>query len=231
MSILRNWLLLFLAFLGFNALAISAPSITSCTRTSSTSVSLSWTSVSGASYYVVRRSYTSSVGSSTTLASPTGTSYTDSQAGVDTCYYWVEAWDSSGASARSSMATASSGSGSGGGSSGGFSINASDGTSTEGVIITWSAQSGATGYRVVRGNSSNMDNASILVETVTGTSYTDTTAVAGTTYYYWIVAKKSSGYVTSSYNTGYRASSSSGGSGSGIHGPWFIGGIDEQEGV
>ena len=208
MNKLRSWILLGLALAGFNALAISAPSITSCSRTSSTSVSLSWTSVSGASYYVVRRSYTSSVGSSSSIATPSGTSYTDSQAGVDTCYYWVEAWDSTGASARSGMATASSGSG-GGSSGGSFTINASDGTSTEGVIITWSSQSGATGYRVVRGNSSNMDNASILVETVTGTTYTDTTAVAGRTYYYWIVAKKSSGYVTSSYNTGYRASSSS----------------------
>ena len=165
--------------------------------------------MSGASYYVVRRSYTSSVGSSTSIGTPTGTSYTDSQAGVDTCYYWVEAWDSSGASARSGMATASSGSG-GGSSGGSFSINASDGTSTEGVIITWSSQSGATGYRVVRGNSSNFESAGIL-QTVTGTSYTDTTAVAGRTYYYWIVAVKSSGNITSSYNTGYRASSSSGG--------------------
>ena len=217
MNTLRNYLLLVLALLGFNAWAISAPSITSCTRASSTSVSLSWTSVSGAAYYVVYRSYTSSAGSASSIATPSGTSCTDSSAGADTCYYWVEAWDNSGAHARSGMATASSsssGGGSGGGSSGGFSINASDGTSTDGVIITWSAQSGATGYRVVRGNSSNMDNASILVETVSGTTYTDTSATAGKTYYYWIVAKKSSGYVTSSYNTGYRADTS-GGSGSG----------------
>ncbi|MBQ2625519.1 MAG: InlB B-repeat-containing protein [Kiritimatiellae bacterium] len=215
MNKIRGLILLGLALVGFNALAISAPSITSCTRTSSTSVSLAWTSVSGASYYVVKRSWTASSSSASTLGTPSGTTYTDSQAGVDTCYYWVEAWDSSGAHAISGMATAASGSGGGGSSGGSFTINASDGTSTEGVIITWSAQSGATGYRVVRGNSSNMDNASILVETVTGTSYTDTTAVAGKTYYYWIVAKKSSGYVTSSSNTGYRASSSSGGSGSG----------------
>lgn len=198
-----------LAILGFEALAISAPSITSCTRTTSTSVSLSWTSVSGASYYVVRRSYTSSVGSSLSLATPSGTSYTDSSAGADTCYYWVEAWDSSGASARSGMATASSGSGGGGG--GAFTISATKGTSTTGCTITWSAQSGATGYRVVRGTTSSIDNASILVETVTGTSYTDTTGTAGKTYYYWIVAKKSSGYVTSSSATGYKASSSGGG--------------------
>ena len=211
---LGSFILLLLAFTGFNVQAISAPSITSCTRTSSTSVSLSWTSVSGASYYVVRRSYTSSVGSSTSIGTPSGTSYTDSQAGVDTCYYWVEAWDSSGASARSGMATASSGSG-GGSGGGAFTITATKGTSTSGCTISWSAQSGATGYRVVRGATSNFANSSILVETVTGTSYTDTTGTAGKTYYYWIVAKKSSGYVTSSYATGYKASSSSGGDSAG----------------
>ena len=217
MNKIRGLILLGLALVGFNAVAISAPSITSCTRTSSTSVSLAWTSVSGASYYVVKRSWTASSSSASTLGTPTGTSYTDSQAGVDTCYYWVEAWDSSGAHAISGMATAASGSGGGGSSGGSFTINASDGTSTEGVIITWSAQSGATGYRVVRGNTSDFQRASQLT-TVTGTSYTDTTAVAGTTYYYWIVAVKSSGNITSSYNTGYRASSSGGGSGSGESG-------------
>ena len=82
---LGSFILLLLAFTGFNALAISAPSITSCTRTSSTSVSLAWTSVSGASYYVVKRSWTASSSSASTLGTPTGTSYTDSQAGVDTC--------------------------------------------------------------------------------------------------------------------------------------------------
>lgn len=112
------------------------------------------------------------------------------------------------------MATAASGSGGGGSSGGSFTINASDGTSTAGVIITWSAQTSATSYRVVRGNTSDFQRASQLT-TVTGTSYTDTTAVAGTTYYYWIVAVKSSGNITSSYNTGYRASSSGGGTGGG----------------
>ena len=218
MRILRGCMLMMLTFLGVNAWAISAPSITSCTRTSSTSVSLSWTSVSGASYYVVRRSYTSSASSSSSIGTPSGTSFTDSSAGVDTCYYWVEAWDSSGASARSGMATASSGSGGGGSSGGAFSISATKGTSTSGCTITWTAQSGATGYRVVRGTTSNMDNANILVETVTGTSYTDTTGTAGKTYYYWIVAKKSSGYVTSSYATGYKGTTSSGGDSDGSGG-------------
>lgn len=214
MSKLRNCLILLLAFLGLNALAISAPSIT-CTRLSETSVRVSWTAVSGAVQYRVASQHG---GGTWYYDTTTATTFTDTYATAQSCSYYVIAIDSSGASAQSSTATVSaysSGGGSGGGSgSGSFAINASDGTSTDGVIITWSSQSGATSYRVVRGNTSTFESASQLT-TVTGTSYTDTTAVAGKTYYYWIVAVKSSGNITSSANSGYRASSSGGSSGSG----------------
>ena len=218
---LGSFILLLLAFTGFNAQAISAPSITSCTRLSDTSVRIVWTSVSGAVQYRVAQQHG---GGTWYYDTTTSTTFTDTSATPQACSYYVIAIDSAGASAQSSTASVSasgdSGSGSGGSSSGGsFSISATKGTSTSGCTISWSAQSGATGYRVVRGTSSNFERASILVETVTGTSYTDTTGTAGTTYYYWIVAKKSSGYVTSSYATGYKASSSSGGdSGSGSSG-------------
>ena len=209
---LRNCLVVLLASLSLNALAISAPSITSCTRLSDTSVRIVWTAVSGAVQYKVGQQHG---GGTWYYDTTTATTFTDNSATPQACAYYVIAIDSAGASAQSSTANVSasgSGSGSGGGSSGGsFSISATKGTSTSGCTITWTAQSGATGYRVVRGTTSNMDNANILVETVTGTSYTDTTGTAGKTYYYWIVAKKSSGYVTSSYATGYKASSSSGG--------------------
>ena len=211
MNKIRGLILLGLALVGFNALAISAPSITSCTRLSDTSVRISWTSVSGAVQYRVASQHG---GGTWYYDTTTATTFTDTYATVQSCSYYVIAIDSTGATAQSSTASvaASSSGGSSGGESGGgsFSINASDGTSTAGVIITWSAQTSATSYRVVRGNTSNFEYANQLT-TVTGTSYTDTTAVAGTTYYYWIVAVKSSGNITSSYNTGYRASSSGGG--------------------
>ena len=218
MNKIRGLILLGLALVGFNALAISAPSITSCTRLSDTSVRISWTSVSGAVQYRVASQHG---GGTWYYDTTTATTFTDTYATVQSCSYYVIAIDSTGATAQSStasVAASSSGGESGGGSSGGsFSINASDGTSTAGVIITWSAQTSATSYRVVRGNTSNFEYANQLT-TVTGTSYTDTTAVAGTTYYYWIVAVKSSGNITSSYNTGYRASSSGGGTGGGESG-------------
>ena len=217
MSKLRNCLIMLLALMGFNALAISAPSITSCTRLSETSVRIVWTAVSGAVQYRVASQH--GFGGTWYYDTTTATTFTDTYANAQACSYYVIAIDSSGASAQSSTASvpaynSGSGSGSGGSSGGSFTINASDGTSTDGVIITWSAQSNATSYRVVRGNTSTFESASQLT-TVTGTSYTDTTAVAGRTYYYWVVAVKSSGNITSSYNTGYRASSSSGGTGSG----------------
>ena len=213
---LGSFILLLLAFTGFNALAISAPSITSCTRLSDTSVRISWTSVSGAVQYRVASQHG---GGTWYYDTTTATTFTDTYATVQSCSYYVIAIDSTGATAQSStasVAASSSGGSSGGGSGGGaFTITATKGTSTSGCTISWSAQSGATGYRVVRGATSNFANSSILVETVTGTSYTDTTGTAGKTYYYWIVAKKSSGYVTSSYATGYKASSSSGGDSAG----------------
>jgi formylglycine-generating enzyme required for sulfatase activity len=195
------------AIIPFFALAVSTPTI-NATR-SGESVRVQWGGVNASEldHYVLY----SNIGC---LYSGTGTSYNDSQAdSTSTWTYWVEAWGKDGTTAQSATVTVSSdGSSSGGGS---FEIEASDGTSTEGVEITWSAVGGAAGYRVVRGNNSNMDYASILVETVTGTSYTDTTATAGKTYYYWIVAKKSSGSIAgvSSPDTGYRASGSDVGGG------------------
>lgn len=222
MNKIRGLILLGLALVGFNALAISAPSITSCTRLSDTSVRISWTSVSGAVQYRVASQHG---GGTWYYDTTTATTFTDTYATVQSCSYYVIAIDSTGATAQSStasVAASSSGGGSGSGgsesgggsSSGSFTINASDGTSTVGVAITWSAQSGATKYRVVRGTTSTFSSAEIIDET-SETAYLDTDASAGKTYYYWVVAVKSSGNITSSYNTGYRASSSSGGGESG----------------
>ena len=81
-------------------------------------------------------------------------------------------------------------------------VQASDGTYTDKVRITWSASSGATSYEVYRATSSGGTKSQI--GTPSGTSYDDTSASIGTTYYYWVKAKNTygtSGY--SSYNTGY----------------------------
>ena len=84
-------------------------------------------------------------------------------------------------------------------------VQASDGTYTDKVRITWSSSSGATSYEVYRATSSGGTKSK--VGTPSGTYYNDTSASIGTTYYYWIKATNSygeSGF--SSYNTGYRKS-------------------------
>ena len=60
------------------------------------------------------------------------------------------------------------------------------------VALSWSAVSGASSYIVKRSTSSNGPFVNLAVG-LTGTSFTDTTAVNGTTYYYQIVAANALG--------------------------------------
>lgn len=56
------------------------------------------------------------------------------------------------------------------------------------VTLAWQPVSGATSYRVYRGTSSGTITTNITPLGVAGTSYTDTTAVNGTTYWYTVRA-------------------------------------------
>jgi len=71
-------------------------------------------------------------------------------------------------------------------------VSASDGTYTDKVRVTWTASSGATGYKVFR-NTSNNSLSAQQVGTSAALSYDDTTAVAGTTYWYWVKAYNNAG--------------------------------------
>ena len=54
------------------------------------------------------------------------------------------------------------------------------------IRLTWNAVSGASSYQIYRSTSKN--GTYKLVKTATGTSFTNTSAVAGKTYYYYVVA-------------------------------------------
>jgi len=62
------------------------------------------------------------------------------------------------------------------------------------VTLTWFAVPGATGYYVLRSTTSGTGYARLTTASpITTTSYTDTTAIDGTTYYYVVEAYNSSG--------------------------------------
>ena len=60
------------------------------------------------------------------------------------------------------------------------------------VILTWSAVSGATGYFLYTGTTSN-NVTTLVIPNYTGTSYTNTGLADGTTYYYVVAATNSGG--------------------------------------
>ena len=108
-------------------------------------VSLTWTGSNGATSYNVKRGTTSG-GPYTTVASPAGTSYTDSSVTNGTTYFYVvTAVDSTGESSNSNQASATPGA-----------IPAAPAglTTSAGnqqVALSWTASSGATSYNVKRG--------------------------------------------------------------------------------
>jgi hypothetical protein len=65
-------------------------------------------------------------------------------------------------------------------------VSASDDTFTDKVRVTWNAVIGATSYQVYRSTTSGPNGSQI--GTPAGTSYDDTSAVAGTPYYYSVAA-------------------------------------------
>jgi fibronectin type 3 domain-containing protein len=152
-----------------------------------TQVTLTWTPVSTATGYVVKRA-DSVAGPYTTVATGlAGTSYTDTGLTNGVTYYYV--------------VTAINGSGE---SPAGSPVSAqplppvpdapADLSATAGdsqVVLAWSASAGATSYKVKRATASG--GPYVTVATVTGTGYTDTGLTNGTTYYYIVTASNLGG--------------------------------------
>jgi fibronectin type 3 domain-containing protein len=160
-------------------------------------VLLTWTASSGATSYNVYRA-TSSGSAKTLLGSPAGATYADTTAtpGV-TYYYWVKACIGTNCSAYSSFNTGWRK------LSAPLNLQASDGTLTDKVLLTWTASSGATSYNVYRAP------AAIATRTLLGSTssltFNDTSAVPGIIYYYWVKACLGTGCsVASTANTGWR---------------------------
>ena len=157
-------------------------------------VVLSWSAVSGASGYNVKRATTSG-GPYTPIGwMLTSTNMTDTAAGAGNTYYYVvtavtgvsESASSSEASATVISAPAA--------PPATVSATASDSR----VALSWSPVSGASSYIVRRALTSNGSYQDIA--TVTGTSYTDTNVTDGTTYFYVVSAQNTAG-VSADYSS------------------------------
>jgi len=189
---------------------LSAPSwITASDGTRSDGIAVSWASVAGATHYKITRS----TGGSDFVYGDwyAGTSFVDRSAtsGV-TYYYWVRAARSSSGSGSSSFSSYNSGYRASSVLPAPSSINASDGTRSDGIAVSWASVNGATHYRIAR--STNSSGAGyVLGGWYAGTSFVDSSATPGVTYYYWVQAARSSSgsgaSSFSSYNSGYASSS------------------------
>lgn len=150
-------------------------------------VSISWTTVTGAASYNVKRSATSG-GPYTTLSSPTASPYTDTTVTNGTTYYYVvSAVNTAGESGNSGEVSAMpqpipvipTG------------VSAAAGNLQ--ISMSWTASPGATSYSIWRGAAAGGEGNTAYSTVNNGNGFTDTGLQSGATYYYQVSASNSTG--------------------------------------
>ena len=167
-------------------------------------VKVTWTaSPEATSYTIYRATSNSRRATKVTVGTTSDTTYDDTTASImKTYYYYITATNSYGTSGYSAYDT---GYRSDGRPSVPTNVQASDGTYTDRVRITWEASTWATSYTVYRATSTSRRATKVAMGTTADTTHDDTTASVGVIYYYYVTATNSygtSGF--SAYNTGYR---------------------------
>ena len=159
---------------------LKAPTVTASNNATTGKVTLKWTAVTGAAKYEIYRS-TSKNGTYTKLTTVSGTSLTNSSAKVNTTYYYkVRALNSQGLAGNFSSVVSRAC------DCAAPVVKASNVSSTGKIKLTWAAVDGAAKYEVYRATSKTGTYTKLT--TVTGTSVTNSSAVAGKTYYYKVKA-------------------------------------------
>jgi len=145
-------------------------------------VALSWTGSANATGYKIFRATTTGGYGATPLATPTGTSYTDTTATNGTTYFYVvKATGVGGDSPNSNEASATPLSA----PVAPTNLAATSGNAS--ASLSWSASTNATSYQVFRSLTSGVYPAS-PTQTVTTASFSDSGLTNGTTYYYVVKA-------------------------------------------
>ena len=162
----------------------AAPSGLAITAASASSITLGWTNnATNQTGFVVDRAtdsgFTKNLVTQTVPA--TATTLTDTASGIQagtTFYYRIRATNTVGLSSNSAVVSART-----------LTVAPTTLAATpaaNSVALTWKAPAGAVAYKVYRGTAAGA--ATLLNASVTKTSYTDTTVVAGTRYYYVVTA-------------------------------------------
>ncbi|MGE5355815.1 MAG: hypothetical protein ACM3PT_06200 [Deltaproteobacteria bacterium] len=153
-------------------------------------VQITWSGTSG-NYFRVFRNTVNNSSTATALGSwQTSTSYDDISAAVNvTYYYWVKA--ASNANGDNSSAFSSVDSGWRAGVTIPTNVQASDGTYSDRVLVSWSGTNGNY-FRVYRSTSNNSSTAIALGSWQTSATYNDYSASTFVVYYYWVKASSSS---------------------------------------
>ena len=159
---------------------IAAPVVIASNNASTGKVKLTWDAVEGAVKYEVYRATTKD-GEYKKMYTTEGTSYTNTKANAGQYYYYyVVAINEAGKTSAPSAIV---------GRTCDLArpvVTATNVAKTGKVRLTWEAVEGAVSYKVYR--ATEKDGTYKLMYTTEGTSYTNTNAVAGTTYYYKVVA-------------------------------------------
>ena len=163
--------------------------------TSGNQFQLSWNAVPGAASYQVYRIVDSTVEDYTLLGTTKSTTYTDKTAKAGTTYtFAVKAVNANGESMTSSSCA-----GKLAAAPDNVTLTGAKAVSGSTILVTWQAANGAAEYRVYRKDAANPKWKGIA--NVTGTSWTDKTAVAGVKYTYTIRGISANGKLSPGFDT------------------------------
>jgi murein DD-endopeptidase MepM/ murein hydrolase activator NlpD len=178
-----------------------APSNLSATAASCSQINLGWSDNSGneEGYKVYRNSsLIATLGSGATSYQSTGLAGNTNYSFTVTAYRGsIESNSSNSANATTQTCSTPPGTPTG--------VSATDGSYTDRVRVSWTAQSGATSYQVYR-NSSNSSSGASLIGSPSSSPFDDASATVNITYWYFVKACNAAGCSAfSASDSGYRA--------------------------